>query len=127
MTPPSTVMTADDAVQTESGGMRSADWTSLVYAVERGKCTLMLGPDAVTGTLAGERLPLHVALARFVKDRLGPRYAHLDPNNPASVAQAAVAQEDPFTLQGWVEEFYEQFVGDFDMLRDLAGLPFELV
>jgi TIR domain/SIR2-like domain len=127
MNSPSIAASVEDEARTESGVMRSADWTSLVHAVEHGKCTLMLGPDAVSGTLDGERLPVHVALARFVKDRLGPKYAHLDPYKPASVAQAAVAQEDPFTLQGWVEEFYEQFVGDFDMLRDLAALPFELI
>jgi hypothetical protein len=107
--------------------IRTADWTSLAYSLERGNCTLMLGPDAVTGTFDGLRLPVHVALARFVKERLGPRYDHLDPSKPSSVAQAAVAQEDPFTLQGWVEEFYDQFQGDFDMLRDLAALPFPLV
>lgn len=107
--------------------MRDADWTSLVYAVERGQCTLMLGPDAVTGMLDGERLPVHVALARYVKERLGPDFNHLDPSKPSSVAQAAVAREDPFTLQGWVAEFYRVFDGDYDMLRDLAALPFELV
>jgi TIR domain/SIR2-like domain len=107
--------------------MRDADWTSLVYAVERGQCTLMLGPDAVSGTLDGERMPLRIALARHIKEQLGPAYAHLDPSNPSSVAQAALAQDDPFTLQGWVAEFYAKFDGDFDMLRDLAALPFELV
>ncbi len=111
----------------EQALMREADWTSLVYAVERGKCTLMLGPDAMLGTLDNERLPVHVALASFVKSRLGPSFSHLDPSKPSSVAQAAVAQEDPFTLQGWVEEFYEEFDADTEMLRDLATLPFELV
>ena len=111
----------------ENDVMRDADWTSLVYAVERGQCTLMLGPDAVSGVLDGEHLPVHVALARYVKDKLGPEYAHLDEWKPSSVAQAAVAREDPFTLQGWVGEFYEVFEGDYDMLRDLAALPFPLV
>jgi hypothetical protein len=107
--------------------MRDADWTSLVYAVEGGNCTLMLGPDAVTGTLGAERLPVHEALAGFVIDRLGPSFGHLDRTKPSSVAQAAVAAEDPFTLQGWVEEFTELFEPDDDVLRDLAALPFELV
>jgi hypothetical protein len=111
----------------EQSTMREADWMSLVYAVERGNCTLMLGPDAVTGTLDGERLPVHVALARFVKGKLGPSFDHLDAHKPSSVAQAAVASEDPFTLLGWVEEFYEQFDADDEMLTDLASLPFELI
>jgi len=110
-----------------NGEMRDADWTSLVYAVERGQCTLMLGPDAVTGSLDGQVLPVHVALAQFVKDRLGPSQADLDPYKPSSVAQAAVALEDPFTLQGWVKEFYDVFVEDPGVLDDLAALPFELV
>jgi hypothetical protein len=127
MSSPSTTARVEDTSSTEPNVMRSADWTSLVHAVERGTCTLMLGPDAVTGTFDGDHLPVHVALARFVKERLGPRYAHLDPHKPALVAQAAVAQEDPFTLQAWVEEFYDGFVGDFDILGELAALPFELV
>lgn len=112
----------------EQNLMREADWTSLVYAVERGMCTLMLGPDAMIGTLEdGSRLPVHVALASFVKAKLGPGFSHLDPQKPSSVAQAAAAHEDPFTLQGWVEEFYGQFDGDFEMLQNLASLPFDLI
>lgn len=107
--------------------MREADWTSLVYAVEHGQCTLMLGPDSTLGSLRGERLPVHVALATFVKGRLGPSFSHLDPRKPSSVAQAAAAYEDPFTLQGWVEDFYSEFETDEDMMRDLAALPFDLV
>jgi hypothetical protein len=107
--------------------MRDADWTSLVYAVERGKCTLMLGPDAVVGTLDGARLPVHQALATFVRDRLGPLHQHLDPAKPASVAQAAIELEDPFSLQGWVSEFYGRFEVEDAVLRELAGLPFEVV
>ena len=107
--------------------MRDADWTSLVYSVERGECILMLGPDAVSGTLNGERLPLLTAMAHFVKDKLGPSYAHLDPSRLSSVAQAAVSHEDPFTLQGWVDEFYREFESDTDVLRNLAELPFALV
>ena len=107
--------------------LREADWTSLVYSVERGKCTLMLGPDAVTGRLGDEHLPVHVALATFVKGKLGAPYEYLDPTKPSAVAQAAVAEEDPFTLQAWVEDFYRHFESDLDVLRDLAELPFELI
>ena len=109
------------------GSMRETDWRSLVSSVEGGKCTLMLGPDAVTGVLDGVQLPIHHALATFVKDRLGPEFASLDPSKPSSVAQAATNAEDPYVLQGWVEEFYEEFESDYDVLRDLAALPFELV
>ncbi len=116
-----------DLSVTELATMRDADWTSLVYAIERGNCTLMLGPDAVMGTIDDEHLPVHEALAGFVRAKLGPPYAHLDRSRPSSVAQAAVAAEDPFTLQGWVEEFMERFEADDDVLRDLAALPFELV
>ncbi len=87
----------------------------------------MLGPDAMTGTFDGASLPVHEALATFVRGQLGPDFTHLDPSKPWSVAQAAVAQEDPFTLQAWVGEFYERFEADTDMLGDLARLPFELV
>ena len=57
----------------------NANWTSLVYGLEQGACTLMLGPNVVTGTFDGERLPVHLAMARFVIDQLGDgRRAHLD-------------------------------------------------
>ena len=39
-------------------------WYSLVSAVADGTCTLMLGPNAVTGSLDGERLPVHVVWRR---------------------------------------------------------------
>ena len=104
-----------------------ANWTSLVYGVEQGACTLMLGPNAVTGAFEGEQLPVHVALARFVKDQLGPAGAHLDPAKPWSVAQAAVAEQDGRTLRAWVEEFSERFLVDDEVLQQLASMPFPLV
>ncbi len=47
--------------------MRAEDWTSLVFSVEQGNCIHMLGPDAVVVTYEGERLPVLLGLARFVK------------------------------------------------------------
>jgi hypothetical protein len=104
-----------------------ASWTSLVYGVEHGACTLMLGPNAVTGVIDGQRLPVHRALAGFVKARLGPSFASLDADKPWSVAQAAVAAEDGRTLRAWVQEFAAQFQVDEEVLRDLAEMPFPLI
>jgi TIR domain/SIR2-like domain len=104
-----------------------ASWTSLVYGVEQGACTLMLGPNAVTGTIEGERLPVHRALAGFVKDRLGPAFSRLDANKPWTVAQAAVAAEDGRTLRAWVQEFAAKFQVDEEVLSDLAAMPFPLI
>ena len=83
---PSVVVARGDRASQGGNGVRietasaldDANWTSLVYGVEQGACTLMLGPNAVTGTLDGEHLPVHVAMARFVIDQLGPAGAHLD-------------------------------------------------
>jgi hypothetical protein len=87
----------------------------------------MLGPTAVMGTLDGERLPVNVALAKYVRDRLGSDYAELDYWKPASVAQVALREEDPVTLGVWVDEFYQQFEDDETELTNLAHLPFQLV
>jgi hypothetical protein len=111
----------------DQDAMRDADWASLVFAVEQGRCTLMLGPYAVSGVFEGERLPVHVALARYVKDQLGPDYAHLDAWKPSSVAQAVLADHGAGALLTWVRQFYDVFDGDYGLLRDLAALPFELV
>jgi TIR domain/SIR2-like domain len=110
-----------------SGVMREEDWTSLTSSIESGRCILMLGPDAFTATFDGETLPVAVALARFVRDRLGPDFAHLDPSTPWRVAQVAVATEDAYTLRGWAEAFYDQYDTVSDTLRALARLPFRLV
>ena len=37
-----------------ASALDTANWSSLVYGVEQGACTLMLGPNAVTGTFDGE-------------------------------------------------------------------------
>ena len=107
--------------------MREEDWTSLVFSVERGNCILMLGPDAVMVTYEGERLPVLLGLARFVKQKLGPRFGYLDASNPSAVAQVAVAEEDHFTLQAWVQEFYDSLETASSVLDDLAAIPFRLV
>ena len=107
--------------------MREEDWTSLVFSVEQGNCILMLGPDAVTVTFEGELLPVLIGLARFVKKKLGPDFDYLDASNPSAVAQVAVAEEDHFTLQGWVQEFYDNLETAPAVLDDLAAIPFRLV
>jgi TIR domain/SIR2-like domain len=109
------------------GAMRDEDWISLTTAIESGGCILMLGPDAFIANFDGETLPVAVGLARYVKDRLGPQYAYLDPFKPWSVAQVAIATEDAYTLIGWAEKFYEQYDTVSDTLHNLASLPFKLV
>jgi TIR domain/SIR2-like domain len=110
-----------------NGSMRDEDWTSLTSSIESGRCILMLGPDAFTADFDGEVLPVAVGLARFVKQRLGPQHADLDPYKPFSVAQVAIAQEDVYTLRGWTESFYEQYDTVSETLGTLAALPFQLV
>lgn len=112
----------------EANRMSEGDWTSLVKSVELHNCILMLGPEATWGTYRGDYLPAHVGLATYVKEQLGSDFDHLDPHTPSSVAQVAVANEDPITLQAWVEDFYEdEFEGDYDVIRELAEMPFEWV
>ena len=110
-----------------ASALDDANWTSLVYGVEQGACTLMLGPNAVTGTLDGDWLPVHQAMARFVIEQLGPAGAHLDEAKPWAVAQAAVAEQDGRTLRAWVQEFTQRFSVDADVLEQLASMPFSLV
>ena len=109
------------------GAMRDEDWTSLTASIESGHCILMLGPDAFLAEFDGEVLPVRIGLARFVKDRLGPAYDYLDPSNPWSVAQVAIATEDTNTFIGWVKTFYDRYDTESDALLRLASLPFPLV
>ena len=110
-------------------------WYSLVSTISGGRCTLMLGPEAVFGSLGASRLPIHVALATYMKEqippevrsRLGTVYDRLDPNHPASVAQAVLREADPAQIQRWLENFRRSFVVEEQPLLDLAGMPFELV
>lgn len=110
-----------------TGEMREEDWTSLCSSIRSGRCILMLGPDAFTTSYDGQELPVAVGLARYVKDRLGPEHAELDPFKPWAVAQVAVATEDVYTLRGWAETFYEQYDTVSESLQTLAALPFRLV
>jgi len=116
-------------------GMDEDHWYSLVSSVSAGTCTLMLGPGAVTGTLDGERMPVHVALATYMKQRLladpddplRSRHETLDPYKPSSVAQVVLRQCDPAQVKRWVEGFSEVFDVDDAVFADLAALPFALV
>jgi TIR domain/SIR2-like domain len=109
------------------GAMREGDWASLTSSVDSGRCILMLGPGAFMAEFEGEVLPVAVGLARFIKERLGDEWAFLDPNKPWSVAQVAVAQEDPNTLRAWVHEFYDTHNTESEALNTLASLPFQLI
>jgi TIR domain/SIR2-like domain len=116
-------------------GMDGDHWYSLVSSVSAGTCTLMLGPNAVTGTLDGEGLPVHVALATYMKQRLladpddpyRARIEALDPEKPSSVAQVVLRRCDPAQVKRWVENFDEVFEADRQVFEDLAALPFGLV
>jgi len=115
--------------------MDEDNWYSLVSVLSAGTCTLMLGPAAVTGTLDGEHLPVHVAMAKYIKQRLpaelreqlGPRYERLDPWRPSSLAQVVLRETDPTLIKRWVGEFRDEFVSDEQPILDLASLGFDLV
>jgi TIR domain/SIR2-like domain len=109
------------------GAMRDEDWTSLTASIESAQCILMLGPEAFVAEFDGEVLPVRIGLARYVKEQLGPSYDYLDPNNPWSVAQAAIATEDINTVVAWTKAFYEKYDTESDALKCLASLPFPLV
>ena len=115
-----------------ASAMRDDDWRSLTSAIENGTCILMLGPDAFTIDIAGERLPLAVALARWVlddklRDRLGPDDVGVDPAKPWTVAQVAIAKEDAYTVRSWAKDFYDSHDTVSEELQTIASLPFELV
>lgn len=115
--------------------MDEDNWYSLVSVLSAGTCTLMLGPAAVTGTLDGEHLPVHVAMAKYIKrrlpaelrDQLGSRYERLDPWKPAALAQVVWREADPALIKKWVGEFRDEFVSDEQPILDLASLGFDLV
>ena len=115
--------------------MDEDNWYSLVSVLSAGTCILMLGPAAVTGRLGGEQLPVHVGMAKYIKqrlpaelrDRLGSRFERLDPWKPATVAQVVLRETDPGQIKRWVGEFHNEFECDENPILDLASLGFEIV
>jgi hypothetical protein len=103
---------------------KDKDWDTLVYAIRKNSCILMLGPDAAIGE--GQERPLTEILAKELAEEidLGDK-ENIDTWDLAQVAQCYCMSEGRQSLEARVSAFYEKrknLCSDFH--RDLAALPF---
>ncbi len=103
-------------------------WDKLLYGIERGECTLFLGPDLPLALPGGERrLPVR-GLSSRLSAELDGEDPGLEPRDLARVAQRFLAQEDEVGLEMEVARWHEELAGERSSLHDdLAALPFRLI
>ncbi len=105
------------------------DWQALVYAIQKGKCILMLGPETAIETVDGTEQTLRESLAQLLAQNItSPLKDHIDPANLGETAQYySIEKGGHIYLQNKVRDFHHQrqtLTSDFH--RDLAALPFAL-
>lgn len=100
----------------------SNDWRSLVDAVDRGACILMLGPDAVTVDGTGEPLTTRLAAEMVAGGAPADAEAGL-----WAVAQSVLGGGDRNALYALARPYLVNARLDRETLAPLARLPFGLV
>ncbi|MGD2088335.1 MAG: toll/interleukin-1 receptor domain-containing protein [Candidatus Aminicenantes bacterium] len=107
------------------------DWNVLVYAIRKGKCILMLGPETALADIDGHPMLLSQVLANQLTRDMDPRFKeNIDPADLMEAAQYYCLQPDrgKIDLQLKIRDFYSRhqsaLFGSFH--RDLARLPFYL-
>jgi hypothetical protein len=105
----------------------SIDWLLLNEAIRRGKCILVLGPDAALDP-AARAGPLSARLAASLAEEIGERAGIIDPTDLAHVSQlyySAVGSR--LKLETRVREFLTPFQSaTTDLHRNLASIPFRI-
>ncbi len=107
------------------------DWKALLYAIRKGKCILMVGPE--TALVNGGEAPqlLSDKLAKLLlEDMEGHVKENIDGTNLMEVAKYYCLQRNHgrTDLQFKIKDFYNQCQGEVygDFHRNLAALPFSL-
>lgn len=111
--------------------MAFANWKKLLYGIERGECTLFLGPSLpMTSPDDEPRLPARELASRLVEglgDSDLPRNAPLV-DNLAWLAQRFVAEEGEVGLEMELSQWHDALEPQPSQLHDdLAGLPFRWI
>jgi hypothetical protein len=98
------------------------DWNVLLYAIRKGKCILMLGPETALAYPAGHPTLLSQTLANQLTQDIEPRFKeNIDPADLMEAAQY-------YCLQLKIRDFYIQHrpASPDPFHLDLAALPFSL-
>lgn len=111
--------------------MAFEDWDKLLYGINRGECTLFLGPELPM--LPPDSDP--VQPIRLLTDQLfgqlrerGDDTPDLEPDNLPQVAQQFLSVEDDFALEMEVGRWHEGLAGKRSQVHEaLAQLPFRRI
>lgn len=108
--------------------MAFEDWDKLLYGIQKGECTLFLGPSIPVEHASGPRIP-RAALAERLLARLGPESRRsLDASNLAHVTQRFLVEEDEVELEMELEKWNAELGACRTPLHDdLAALPFQRI
>ena len=113
----------------ENNNLENWDWRKLLRNIRRGKCVLLLGPEAASVPAVGQPASLSALLAlRLAAELKGAQPRH-DPADLAQVAQRYIVQpgKERTDLEMAVEDFYRPYKDASTPLhRNLAALPFRL-
>lgn len=100
------------------------DWRRLVLSIQRGKCILLLGPDAAVDPDDPDGIPLAQRLAETLAAKLEGGPAIPDRDDLPSVAQTFEAARGRVELEMEVEDFCRDYTERTTPLhRHLAALP----
>jgi hypothetical protein len=107
------------------------DWNVLLYAIRKGKCILMLGPETALVDLDGQSQLLSQTLANQLIQDMEPRFKDdIDHTNLMEVAQYYCLQSGngKTDMQLKIRDFYtrHQPTSPGPFHRDMAALPFYL-
>jgi hypothetical protein len=108
--------------------LREEDWQALVYAIRKGKCILMLGPETAIEAVDGKPRRLSASLAKLLAENIKLP----DDTNRLNLMEVArtysIQQGGEIYLQNKTRNFYkERQTVTTPLHRDLAALPFSLV
>lgn len=102
------------------------NWDTLIYAIRKNNCILMLGPDAAAEAVNGTHRPLTEILANQLAEKIKPEIKkEINPSDLAQVSQQYFMEKGRFDLEARVAAFYnERLELTSDLHNNLAALPF---
>jgi SIR2-like domain len=111
--------------------MEFREWDKLVYGIERGECTLFLGPQLPLDRGDGKRrIPVEDLAARLLEqlDEQGGARAGVELSDLARISQRFLAQEAEVDLEMEINRWHQGLTEQQSTLHDhLAALPFRLI
>jgi hypothetical protein len=102
------------------------NWDTLIYAIRKNNCILMLGPDAATEAVNGTHRPLTEILANQLAEKIKPEIKkEINPSDLAQISQQYCMEKGRLDLEARVAAFYnERLKLTNDLHNNLAAMPF---